>query len=335
MAAPKQTADSHAPKSARLAKLTRPRSDGLIVRQRLFELLDLHREAPMVWVTAPPGAGKTSLLSTYLDAGAQPVAWVQIDSGDADPATFFHYLTRATSAITDCVPPLPVFSPQDSTNPAAFARRYFREWFAITVEGTTLVLDNLQEAGDATSWHAILATLVEETPAGVRTIAISREGLPAELARARLARQVHLIEWRDLRLTREEAAELALQFGLRDASDLSDMSGMSGASGTSGVSDPSNLSNLGNLQASGTEALIDHLWEQSQGWAAGLVLLLERFKQSGALQPEAFAGQSGGCVRLFCRANVQCQSTEHAGHLDATVLSASNDGRKRAGHKPQ
>ena len=238
MAARKQYAVAHTRNSVRLAKLTRPRSDGLLVRQRLFELLDSHQDVPLVWVVAPPGAGKTSLLSTYLDARSHPVVWLQIDSGDADPATFFHYLTRATTAITQSVPPLPVFSPQDGANPAAFARRYFREWFAIPVEGTTLVLDNLQEAGDTASWHSILATMVEETPTGVQTIAISREGLPAELTRARLARQVHLIEWRDLRLNRAEAAQLALRLGLGDVSTD---------------------------HGPGIEAMIDHLWEQSQG----------------------------------------------------------------------
>lgn len=246
-----------------LAKLTRPRSDGLVPRERLFIKLDAARQVPLVWLAAPPGSGKTSLLASYLSARMRPVAWMQVDAADADPATFFHYLTMAAAALTDRVPPLPVFAPHNAAQPAHFARRYFREWFAIAghaashgaAADTVLVLDNIQEAGDAPGWHAMLAAMVEETPAGVQTIALSRVGLPAELTRARLARQVTTLEWQDLKLQRDEATALAA-----------------------------------NASAAETSATINQLFELSQGWAAGLVLLLERLRQSGALQREAFAG---------------------------------------------
>ena len=35
-------------------------------------------------------AGKTPLVATYLDARAIPSLWLQLDAGDADPATFAH-----------------------------------------------------------------------------------------------------------------------------------------------------------------------------------------------------------------------------------------------------
>jgi ATP/maltotriose-dependent transcriptional regulator MalT len=75
--------------ASRLAKLTPPRSEGLLRRERLFEQLDQARTRPAVWIAAPPGAGKTSLLASYLDARKLPTLWYQLDSGDADPATFF------------------------------------------------------------------------------------------------------------------------------------------------------------------------------------------------------------------------------------------------------
>ena len=42
--------------------------------------------------SAPPGAGKTTLASSYVDARELRHLWFQLDAGDADPATFFHYL---------------------------------------------------------------------------------------------------------------------------------------------------------------------------------------------------------------------------------------------------
>jgi hypothetical protein len=130
-----------------LAKLTRPRSDGWLLRTRLFKRLDEAGSMPLVWLCAPPGSGKTSLVASYLESRGRPVAWMQVDEGDADPATFFHYLAGALAALVSRPPPLPLFEAQDATHPARFARRYFRAWFAAAGPQAVLVLDNLQDAG--------------------------------------------------------------------------------------------------------------------------------------------------------------------------------------------
>jgi superfamily II DNA or RNA helicase len=57
---------------ATLAKLMPPRADRLLARRRLFEQLDALAEAPALWIAAPPGAGKTSLAASWLQARARP-----------------------------------------------------------------------------------------------------------------------------------------------------------------------------------------------------------------------------------------------------------------------
>ena len=53
----------------RLAKLTRPRLHNAVARERLFSLLDDARDTHRaICVVGPPGAGKTTLVASWLDA---------------------------------------------------------------------------------------------------------------------------------------------------------------------------------------------------------------------------------------------------------------------------
>ena len=82
---------------ASLAKITRPRYSEVLRRERLFARLG-DASSPLVWVSAPAGAGKTTLASSYLaDCGVSHL-WYQLDAGDDDLATFFHYLGLAVRA---------------------------------------------------------------------------------------------------------------------------------------------------------------------------------------------------------------------------------------------
>ncbi|MBI4005545.1 MAG: hypothetical protein HY356_02650, partial [Gammaproteobacteria bacterium] len=46
--------------SASAAKISRPKISGIYHRVRLFNLLDDQKEIRIIWITSPPGAGKTT-----------------------------------------------------------------------------------------------------------------------------------------------------------------------------------------------------------------------------------------------------------------------------------
>src|SRR6187402_1627398 len=126
-----------------LAKTTRPRLSAIYQRSRLFEQLEAARNRyTTMLVSGPPGAGKTTLVSSYIELRNLRCLWYQIDSGDEDAATFFHYFSQA--ARPHMARALHPFEPASASDLTPFSRKYFREFFAGLQVPLVLVFDNYE-----------------------------------------------------------------------------------------------------------------------------------------------------------------------------------------------
>ncbi|MEW6682984.1 MAG: LuxR C-terminal-related transcriptional regulator [Nitrospirota bacterium] len=247
-----------------IAKITSPCPARIVHRDRLYRLLDRFRETPLLWIEGPPGAGKTTLVAGYLSRRKLHRLWYRIDPDDADIATFFHYLKGAVDSLTGRrrKPFLPLFAPEYLPNPAPFARRFFRALFGALPTPFILVFDNIREVDPASPFYHLLREGLEEVPAGGRVVLVSREAPPPPFARLQANQSIGVIDWGNLRLTEREAEGIIrLHRGPRSSREM-----------------------------------VRRLHAQTDGWTAGLILLLKGGKgePSGLATPllfDYFAGE--------------------------------------------
>lgn len=191
-----------------LAKLTRPRLFDAVQRKRLFGLIDELLRHPCIWISGPPGAGKTTLVASWLETRGVPTFWYDADAGDADPAAFFDYLAELARPL---LPPrakrLPYLTPEYLRDLPGFARRFFRRFFAALPPGALLVIDN-HHAAAGHPFDALLREAVGEVPGGAHLIVVSRTEVPSQLLRGVANGLIACIGWNDIRMTPDETAAL-------------------------------------------------------------------------------------------------------------------------------
>lgn len=230
------------PRKLALAKLSPPRLHDVLARKRLDGLLDEAAQRPVVWLCAQPGAGKTTLAASWLQSRKRPLLWYQVDAGDADAASFVYHLSLAAEAHAPASrgkrEALPLLTPEYLQDLAGFARRYFRALYARLEPDCALVLDNFQEAPPDAAFHRLVAEAAAQLPGEMHLVVISRSEPGPRYAPLLADDSIAIVDGSVLRLTLDETEALARKRGVDDAQRIA------------------------------------WLHERSNGWAAGLTLLL-------------------------------------------------------------
>lgn len=261
------------------AKITRPVSSGVSRRYRLFRLLD-HGGSPIFWITGPPGAGKTTLVASWLEDRGVPCLWYHVDERDSDPASLFYFLGLAAKKATPRKKnSLPLLTPEYLLGIPAFSRRFFENLYArfgnrpsrrAELTGgrpAVMVFDNCQEVAESSRFHDILYEGLSLVPHGIRVILISRKDPPVAFVRLRANSLMKIIGWEDLKFTLDESVRMARLRGQNRA---------------------------------GPDVL-RRLHEKTEGWAAGMVLLLEGAKNGGIESVLSKAGVPRQIFQYFVR----------------------------------
>ncbi|HEV7809140.1 MAG TPA: hypothetical protein VGO64_00965, partial [Candidatus Limnocylindrales bacterium] len=202
-------------------KFHAPRAHGrLVVRDRLRVQLQAGLRGALTLVSAPAGFGKSTLMTEVVNAAAASssgaaVAWLSLDPGDDEPATFWTYVASALEraargvgrAALDQIEAAPA-----SPEPALAG--LLNALASLTVD-VILVLDDLHVIEDP-EIHRHLMFVLDHLPPRAHMLIGTRADPPMPLARLRARGALVEIRAADLRFRTDEAeAYLGDAMGIR------------------------------------------------------------------------------------------------------------------------
>ena len=181
-----------------------PRLD-LVARPQLLAKLSRGGRCPLVFIAAPAGFGKTTLVSAWIAQTKQAVAWLTLDEEDNDPLRFLHYLIAAlqTHQPTLGRTALPLLAAPQSPPLRAMFTLLLNDLKTLTAP-LALVLDDYHLLS-ALPIHEAIAFFIDHLPPACQLIITSRNDPPLPLPRWRVRNQLTEIRAEDLRFTPDEA----------------------------------------------------------------------------------------------------------------------------------
>ena len=243
------------------SKLRRPLvRGGTVSRSVLMERLARGDRRPIVSVVAPPGYGKTTVLSQWAEHNGQAFAWVSVDERDNDPKVLLTYVAEALNTVEPIDERVfDALASPNSSVPGSVVPR-LGSAFSSIISPVALVLDDVHMLRNR-ECQAALSVLADHVPGGSQLAVAGRTQPPLRVARLRAEGRLLEIGPGDLSLDRDEASLL-----LRNA-DI-----------TLGEDD------------------MTELHRRTEGWPAGLYLAALYLREGGPLASAAVS--FGGDDRL-------------------------------------
>jgi len=239
------------------SKLLPPQDRGATVpRGELISSLEGSSATPLVFLSAGPGWGKTTLLAQWASRSQRRFAWVSADENDNDPIVLLTYVAVALDRVSQLDRSVfdALASPGVSVEGTVVPR--LGAALAALRKPVVLVLDDLHLLDNRACLDAI-AALARHVPEGSQLALSARGELTLPLAALRAGRLALEIGPGDLRMDQAEAGRLLSE---------------------AGVELP--------------EEQVADLTEQTEGWSAGLYLAALSIRARG-VKAEGAATFSG------------------------------------------
>lgn len=195
----------------------------LVQRPDLIERLDHGLDRKLTLLSAPPGFGKTTLVSHWVehlrnnnDMVGQPVkvAWLSLDQDDNDLIRFLSYFITALNSIDEigtdlCRSALKMLQSPQSPPTNIILISIINDLASIS-EKIILVLDDYHFI-EKKPIHDALVFLIKNMPPQLHLVIVTRQDPPLSLGRLRARNQLTELRAADLRFSLSEAADFLNQ----------------------------------------------------------------------------------------------------------------------------
>jgi LuxR family transcriptional regulator, maltose regulon positive regulatory protein len=178
----------------------------LVRRPRLEALLDDAERRHITLVSGLPGAGKTTLVASWLRSVDQPAAWVGLDGRANEPGRLARSMAAALASMTG-VPEAPA---RRRRSDAAIVDQALG---AVPGGPWVLVLDDVHELRSPEALST-LRHLLDRSPPNLSLVLCARADPPVALGRLRLDGRLGEIRNADLEFSVTETAELFAAYGI-------------------------------------------------------------------------------------------------------------------------
>lgn len=265
-----------------------PRREDLVARPRLLEQLNKNSGGKLTLISAPPGFGKTTLLTEWCATLTQPVCWLNLDAADNDPTRFLTYVSAALEHVSPNLGEL-MRSMLYSLQPPPF-----ETLFTLIInevnrldQKVTFIVDDCQTIENDVIYQAA-AFLLKYLPSQLHLVLSTRREPLFSLASLRALGKLNEIRAEDLRFDRSETEIF-----------LNQVTGL-------------NLS----------PAAITKLESRTEGWIAGLQLAALSLQRRSDVEEyiEAFSGSHRHVIDYLAEEVLQRQPPEVQHFLLQTSL---------------
>jgi len=184
-----------------------PHRPNVVLRPRLTTLMNEGLDRKLTLISAPPGFGKTTLVSEWIAGSERPAAWLSMDEGDNDTTRFLTHLIAALQTIAKNIGEglLGVFqSPQPP--PTESILTVLINEITTFSKNFTFVLDDYHVI-DAKPVDFALSFLLEHLPPQMHMVITTREDPELPLPKLRVRGQLTELRVANLRFTPSEATE--------------------------------------------------------------------------------------------------------------------------------
>ena len=269
------------------SKLRRPAPRrGTVGRSSLIGRLTRDDSRPIVSVVAPPGYGKTTMLSQWAEHDGRATAWVSVDERDNDPKVLLSYVAEALDAVQPVGERVfEALASRVSSVPGSVVPRLGSAFWSMSTP-VMLILDDVHLLRNAECRDA-LSVLADHVPPGSRLVLAGRDEPPLRIARLRAEGRILEIGPGDLSLNREDATALLRDAGLALAEDE-----------------------------------VAELHRRTEGWPAGLYLAALYLREGGSLGTAAVSfGGDDRLVSQYMEAEFLARiSVRHRAFLTLTAV---------------